>query len=141
MIDRQKNDLIKYLSRVFYMTKTKQRLEREYEQKLEEMDSLSISFEEIKVTRNTSKVENIAIDLISIKNDIDLNNTKMEIVKQEIAFAIDKLEDDELKNLLRLRYIEFKKWRDIAYILRYTVRHTHRKHNKALKELFKIYNN
>ena len=137
MTDEQKKELIKYLNRAFELTKTKQRLEREYKQKLKEMDSISVSCEEIKVSSIASKVENKSLDLVSLKKDIDLHNVKIEEVKREIDCIIDKLEDDTLKNLLRLRYLEFRKWEDIAYILGYTERHTHRKHNKALKEINK----
>lgn len=140
MTYRQKKDLIKYLNRVFELTKVKQRLEREYKQKLKEMDSISVSCEEIKASRITSKVENKAIDLVSLKNDIDLHNVKIEEVKREIACIIDKLEDDMLKYLLRLRYLEFRKWEDIMYILNYSRRNVFYKHNEALKEIAKLNN-
>ena len=138
MTDRQKKDLIEYLNRAFKLTKTKQRLEREYKQKLKEMDSISVSCEEIKASRITSKVENKVIDLVSLKKDIDLHNVKIEEVKSEISCVIDKLEDDTLKNLLRLRYLEFRKWREVEYILNYSEQHIHRLHNKALKEINKF---
>ncbi len=138
MTDQQKKDLIKYLNRAFKLTKVKQRLEREYKQKLKEMDSISVSCEEIKASRITSKVENKAIDLVSLKKEIDLHNVKIEEVKREIACVIDKLEDDTLKNLLRLRYLEFRKWREVEYILNYSEQHIHRLHNKALKEINKF---
>ena len=140
MTDEQKKDLIKYLNRAFELTKTKQRLEREYKQKLKEMDSISVSCEEIKASSIASKVENKAIDLVSLKKDIDLHNVKIEEVKREISCIIDKLEDDTLKDLLRLRYLEFRKWEDIMYILNYSRRNVFYKHNEVLKELFKIYN-
>ena len=140
MLDEKKKNLIRYLNRAFKLTKIKQRLEREYKQKLKEMDSISVSCEEIKASRITSKVENKALDLVSLKKDIDLHNVKIEEVKKDISCVIDKLEDDTLKTLLRLRYLEFRKWGDIAYILNYTERHTLRLFNRALKELTKIYN-
>lgn len=140
MTDEQKKKLIKYLNKVFELTKIKQRLEREYIQKLKEMDNISISCNEIKVSRTISKVENKALDLVSLKKDIDLHNIKIEEVKREISCVIDKIEDDTLKNLLRLRYLEFRKWEDIAYILNYTKRHIHRKHTEALEEILKKYN-
>ncbi len=138
MTDEQKKDLIKYLNRAFILTKIKQRLEREYKQKLKEMDSISVSCEEIKVSNIASNVENKALDLVSLKKDIDLHNVKIEEVKREISCVISRVEDENLRDLLRLRYLEFRKWEDIAYILNYTKRHTHRKHNRALKEIEKI---
>ena len=104
------------------------------------MDSISVSCKEIKVSNISSKVENKAIELISLKKDIDLHNVKIEERKKEISCVINNLEDDTLKSLLRLRYLEFRKWEDIAYILHYTERHTRRLFNRALKELIKIYN-
>lgn len=138
MSDEQKKDLIKYLNRAFKLTKIKQRLEREYKQKLKEMDSISVSCEEIKASSIASKVENKALDLVSLKKDIDLHNVKIEELKKEIACVIDKLEDDTSKNLLRLRYLEFRKWRDVEYVLNYSEQHIHRLHNKALKEINKV---
>ena len=130
----------KYLNRAFELTKVRQRLEREYNQKLKEMDSISVSCKEIKVNNISSKVENKAIDLVSLKKNIDLHNVKIEERKKEISCVINNLEDDILKSLLRLRYLEFRKWKDIAYILHYSKRHTRRKYNKALKEIEKFFN-
>lgn len=141
MEKEKKEKIIKYINRAYELTKIKQRLEREYNQKLKEMDSISVSCEEIKASSIASKVENKAIDLVSLKKDIDLHNLKIQEVKREIACVIDKLEDDTLKNLLRLRYLEFRKWEDIAYILGFTKRHIHRKYNIALDRLNKVYNN
>lgn len=133
-----KEECIRFLNRAFELTKIKQRLEREYKQKLKEMDSISVCCEEIKVSSIASKVENKALDLVSLKKDIDLHNVKIEELKKEIACVIDKLEDDTSKNLLRLRYLEFRKWRDVEYVLNYSEQHIHRLHNKALKEINKV---
>ena len=134
MTNEQKKDLKKYLNRVFELTTAKQSLEREYKQKLKEMDSISVPFQEIKASRIKSKVENKAIDLVRLAEDIDLHNVKIEEAKMEIACVIDKLEY-KLKNLLRLRYLELKKWREIEYVLCYSEQHIHFLHNKALKEI------
>ena len=131
MKDKYK-DIKKYLNRAFELTKIKQELEREYKQKLKEMDSISVSCKEIKVSNISSKVENKAIDLVSLKKDIDLHNVKIEELKKEISCVINNLEDDTLKSLLRLRYLEFRKWEDIEYILNYSRRNIFYKYNKAL---------
>lgn len=138
MINKQ--IIIEYLNRAYELTKIKQRLEREYEQKQKEVGSISINNSEIKRSKIISKVENKALDLVSLEKGIDLHNVKIEEVKREISCVIDKIEDDTLKILLRLRYLEFKKWEDIAYILNYTKRHIHRKHIEALEEILKKYN-
>ncbi|WP_317366358.1 DUF1492 domain-containing protein [uncultured Tyzzerella sp.] len=140
MLDEKKKNLIRCLNRAFKLTKIKQRLEREYKQKLKEVDIISVPCEEIKASRITSKVENKALDLVSLKKDIDLHNFKIEEVKMEISCVIDKLEDDTLKTLLRLRYLEFRKWGDIMYILHYSRRNVFYRHNEALKEIAKLNN-
>ena len=138
MEKEKKEKIIKYLNRAYELTKIKQRLEREYNQKLKEMDSISVSWDEIRASSIASKVENKALDLVSLKKDIDLHNLKIQEVKREIACVIDKLEDDTLKNLLRLRYLEFRKWEDIMYILNYSRRYIFKLHNKAIEEISKI---
>ena len=54
-----------------------------------------------------------------------------------LKLSLNILTFDTLKNLLRLRYLEFRKWEDIAYILNYSRRYIFKLHNKALKELNK----
>ena len=139
MADKQE-EIKKYLSRAYTLTKRKGILEREYKQKRKEVGNISISYDEIKSNNNNSMVENKVIELIKLKKDIDVHNIKIDEVKKEISCIIDKLEDETLRNLLRLRYLEFKKWEDIAYILNYTERHIRRKHNEALKEINKLIN-
>ncbi len=84
-----------------------------------------------------SKVENKVLDLVSLKKDIDLHSLKINEVKKEIENVIDKLEDETLKKLLKLRYLEFRKWRYIGEVLNYSEQHIHRLHNQALKEITK----
>ena len=115
-------------------------LEREYNQKVKEIDNISISNSEIKLNSIASKVENKVIELLALENNIKECKIKKEVAIDEISKVIDKVDDETLKKLLKLRYLELKKWEDIAYILNYTKRHTHRKHNEALRKLAKIYN-
>lgn len=129
-----------YLNQVYRIEKMLKMLEREYNQKVKEIDNISISNSEIKLNSVSSKVENKVIELLALENDIKECKIKKEVAIDEISKVIDKIEDEVLKRLLKLRYLEFRKWEDIAYILNYTKRHTHRKHNEALRKLAKIYN-
>ena len=137
MKDKYK-DIKKYLNRAYDLTQTRDKLEREYEKKQKEVGNISVSNSEIKSNKIVSNVENKAIELISLKNNIDLHNIKIEELKKEISCVISRVEDENLRDLLRLRYLEFRKWVDIAYILHYSEQHIHRLHNKALKEINKI---
>ena len=137
MKDKYK-DIKKYLNRAYRLTQTRDKLEREYEKKQKEVGNISVSNLEIKSNKIVSNVENKAIELISLKNNIDLHNIKIEEIKKEISCIISKFEDENLRDLLRLRYLEFRKWKDIAYILHYSDKHIFKKYNEALKEVEKI---
>ena len=137
MKDKYK-DIKRYLNRAYRLTQTKDKLEREYEKKQKEVGNISVSNSEIKSNKIVSNVENKAIELISLKNNIDLHNIKIEEIKKEISCIISKFEDENLRDLLRLRYLEFRKWKDIAYILHYSDKHIFKKYNEALKEVEKI---
>ena len=93
---------------------------------------------EIKSNKIVSNVENKAIELISLKNNIDLHNIKIEELKKEISCVISRVEDENLRDLLRLRYLEFRKWEDIAYILHYSRRNVFYARDRALRKVAKI---
>lgn len=129
-----------YLNQVYRIEKMLKMLEREYNQKVKEIDNISISNSEIKLISVSSKVENKVIELLALENDIKECKIKKEVAIDEISKVIDKIEDEVLKKLLKLRYLEFRKWDSIAEILNYSEQHTHRLHNKALKIIDKYMN-
>ena len=137
MKDKYK-DIKRYLNRAYWLTQTRNKLEREYEKKQKEVGNISVSNSEIKSNKIVSNVENKAIELISLKNNIDLHNIKIDELKKEISCVISRVEDENLRDLLRLRYIEFRKWEDIAYILHYSRRNVFYARDRALKEVEKI---
>lgn len=53
----------------------------------------------------------------------------------KIERTIDRLESEKYRQLLFLRYIEGKKWSDIAETMCYSVQHIHRMHKLALGKL------
>lgn len=129
-----------YLNQVYRIEKMLKMLEREYNQKVKEIDNISISNSEIKLISIASKVENKVIELLALENDIKECKIKKEVAIDEISKVIDKVDDETLKKLLKLRYLEFRKWDSIAEILNYSEQHTHRLHNKALKIIDKYMN-
>ena len=137
MKDKYK-DIKKYLNRVYWLTQTRDKLEREYEKKQKEVGNISVSNSEIKSNKIISNVENKAIDLFNLEEKIKSHNIEIDEARKEIADIINQIEEENLIDVLRLRYLEFRKWEDIAYILHYSSRHTRRKHNEALREVEKI---
>lgn len=126
-----------YLNQVYRIEKMLKMLEREYNQKVKEIDNISISNSEIKLNSVSSKVENKVIELLALENDIKECKIKKEVAIDKISKVIDKVDDETLKKLLKLRYLEFRKWDNIADILGYSNKHVFKLHNQALKYIEK----
>ena len=137
MKDKYK-DIKKYLNRAYELTKTREKLEREYKKKREEVGSISVSNSEIKSNKIISNVENKAIDLFNLEEKIKSHNIEIDEARKEIAAIINQIEEENLRDVLRLRYLEFRKWEDIAYILNYSRANIFILHNKALKKVDEI---
>lgn len=56
----------------------------------------------------------------------------------EVVKTIDQLPDLTHRQVLELRYLQFKKWNFIWNYMNYTEQHLHRIHGRALKEVNKI---
>ena len=137
MKDKYK-DIKKYLNRAYWLTQTRDKLEREYEKKQKEVGNISVSNSEIKSNKIVSNVENKAIDLFNLEEKIKSHNIEIDEARKEIADIINQIEEENLIDVLRLRYLEFRKWEDIAYILHYSRANIFILHNKALKKVDEI---
>ena len=74
----------------------------------------------------------VLLDLIDeCRHDID----KLLKVQQEIAATIEKVERSDLRLILFERYINLKRWEDIAADNNYSWRTVHRKHGEALAQV------
>lgn len=73
--------------------------------------------------------------LVAYENLIDAKVDELYAVKQEILIAIDRVQNDTLKALLLERYINGKKWEQIAIDLNYSWRQIIRLHGQALQEI------
>ena len=67
----------------------------------------------------------------------DLKRERLEKVKiqKKIEQSIRNLEDEDEKEVLRLKYINGWEWEDIATEIGYGLRNTHYIHSRALKNL------
>lgn len=81
--------------------------------------------------------QNAITEIVLIENDIRADIEKLRIKRQKVYSLIKKLDDDVLRVLLIQRYMQYKKWEDIAADLNYSWMHVHRLHSKALVMLQK----
>lgn len=83
------------------------------------------------------KQQNAITEIVLIENDIRADIEKLRVRRQKVYSLIKKLDDDVLRVLLIQRYMQYKKWEDIATDLNYSWMHVHRLHSKALVMLQK----
>ena len=76
--------------------------------------------------------------LIQIEELIELYNEKQSnLIKQQtkIENCIDKLDSSLERNIMRLRYLESKKWEKICVEVNYSWENVHRIHRKILSKI------
>ena len=84
--------------------------------------------------RDSSKMEEAILKIIEQEEEIDARVDELVHVKREIEQAINRVTDDECRQVLRLRYLAFKSWDEVAACMRYNVRQVYRIHAEALKK-------
>ena len=85
-------------------------------------------------TRNVHRMEDIVIKIIDLEEEINADIDNLVDLKREIMRVIKALPNPEYQTLLELRYLCFKSWEQIAVMLGYDLRYTHKLHNRALEE-------
>ena len=81
------------------------------------------------------------IKLVDFERQLDEQIKELYTVKLEIDTAIDQVSNQKLRRLLKLRYIDFKTWEDIAEHFGYIdIRWTYRLHDRALKKIGEVLN-
>ncbi|MCD8157848.1 MAG: DUF1492 domain-containing protein [Clostridiales bacterium] len=96
--------------------------------------SSTISDYPSKGTRNVYRLENTIVKIVDMENQIKADIDRLINLKIEITNAIDAVDDENCKELLRLRYLELKSWSEIADEMDYSVPQIYRIKNKALKK-------
>ena len=79
--------------------------------------------------RNTSRMEETIAKIIDL---VDL--------KREIMRVVNSIESAEYRTILEMRYLQFKKWEQIALQMSTDLRWVYRMHGRALNEVQKIIN-
>ena len=114
------------------------RIDHRINSKLEQISSLhdlatkatsTISDMPGSATRNIHRMEDI------INKDIDA----LVDLKMNITHLIKLVDNHEYQIILEQRYLCFKTWEQISVDMGYSIQHTFRLHDKALKEVGRIY--
>jgi len=86
-------------------------------------------------TRNISRMADIIAKMVDLQAEIDSDITALLELKQEIAAAIRRVDNQTYQTLLELRYLCFKPWEDIAAEMGYERRYILKVHDRAIQKL------
>lgn len=139
-MDRNKMTAKQYLSQAY-------RLDERINSKLEQLGQLKMmatnitsNLSEICVqkTHNNHQMEDTIVKIVEQEQEIDDEIDALVDLKAEIRHMVDKVPGIDHRLLLEKRYLVFEDWSQIAMDLNWSVQHTFRLHNEALREFDRI---
>ncbi|MCI1958176.1 MAG: DUF1492 domain-containing protein [Clostridia bacterium] len=124
----------KYLNRLRYLNlliKSKKEQLAEVKNKAESICSPSLR-ERVQTSPKNDCIESSLSAVMELENEIQIDVEKYLKIQLEISQAISRIENYDERTLLELRYINLKKWEEIAVDMNYSYRQTLRLHGRAL---------
>ena len=82
---------------------------------------------------NLRSMESIIGKMVDLENEINADIGALVDLKLDIVATIKGVDSPEYRTLLELRYLCFKPWEQIAMEMSYSLQHTFRIHDNALK--------
>lgn len=111
-------------------------------EELKRLRELSVSLpamnydkERVKGGTDEDKLQNAVCDIIELEDKIKAEIDEYVRIENEIREVINRQDDVDERLLLRLRYIEFNTFEQIAIKMNYSLRQIWRIHKKALKNV------
>lgn len=81
------------------------------------------------------RIQTAVDNICRLEDEINAEIDRLIITRAEINEAIAKVEDERLREVLTLRYIQGKSWEQIAVEMHYNYRWVTKLHGKALSEI------
>lgn len=88
--------------------------------------------------RGGSRMADAVMKIIDLQEEIKNDMIALVNLKREIMDVIKAVSSLELRTILEKRYLSFISWEGIAVELGYSIQHTYRLHDMALKEVEEI---
>ena len=89
--------------------------------------------------RNIHKMEDVIVKIIALEEEVNQDIDELVNLKTDITHLIKTVENHEYQIILEQRYLCFKTWEQISVDMGYSIQHTFRLHDKALKALSENY--
>lgn len=112
--------------------------------KLDQLDRLNAlatkattTFSEVPFTGTPDphRREDIIVKIIDLEDRIKEEMRRLVDLKSEIMTVVARIDEPEQRIVLEKRYLEFKKWEDIAVEMHRSLRSIYRLHGEALKNV------
>lgn len=82
-----------------------------------------------------SRMEDAIIKIVSLQEEINADIDSLVDLKKEIVGVIKAMPNAEYQTVIEKRYLCCASWEQIAVDLGYSIQHTYRMHDAALKEI------
>ena len=93
------------------------------------------SKEKVSGGEQSDKIATLVSKIIDLENEIQAEIDEAVDLEREIRTVINRQENEAERLLLKLRYIDFNTWEEVAEKMNYSVMQIWRIHNSALKNL------
>ena len=123
------------------------RLDQRIDSKLEQVEALRcLATKSTAIIRshpgghggNDSFMEDAIVKIVDLEKEITAEMERLVDLKREIAGVVDRINDLNLKTLLELRYLCYKRWPEIAKQMHYAESNVFKMHEKALQKVEEI---
>lgn len=130
-----------YLQQVRLKSAAIDNLKREKEEIRQILYSIggNISNERVQTSRNVDKFGTLYGRIDEKEKQIDDKIWEFIEFKLKVSEEINSLRDTRFVNLLYMKYIQFKRWDEIADTMEYSTRYVQKLHGYALEEFQKKY--
>ena len=127
-----------YLSQAFYMNRQIKAKERRLEWLREIAPGPSMRFsqeEKSKGDPRSSLVEEAALKVVALEEEIASDILELVRVMKEIASTISRVDSMECRTILEMRYLSFMEWDEIISRMGYSRSYVFRLHGEALNAI------
>ena len=127
-----------YLSQAFYLNRQIKAKEKRLEWLREIAPGPSMRFsqeERVKGDPRGSMVENAALKVVELEEEIASDILELVRVMKDIASTINRVDSMECRTILEMRYLSFMEWDEISARMGYGSNWVYQKHREALRNI------
>lgn len=133
-----RDDFYKIVNKLDNENRKRLRLERRIEQLNSSIDIKSSIGSEVYSDNNNDVLHSLICEKADLEKELKELNIVIEYQTKDINRVINKVDNEEYRDLLYYKYVKHLNWFDIADILNYTIDHAKgRKFREAKRSLFK----